>query len=149
MIKLRTTIFLAAIACGSLLVGCGAGDSGSLADDTGTPVSDSGGGDTNNNTDTGSNKDTGPGTDTGPTTDTGPGTDTGPTTDSGSGDTGTDTGTVVIPDGAVAAAPVAGAVVASDSKYKLITQTTQGGSKGPMSSSKYNLHGGSVTVIPK
>ena len=147
MMKMRMTIFLAALAGAALTVaGCG-GASGTLADDSGAPATDSGtGGDTavtdSGKTDSGgdtSSGDTGSG-------DTGSG-DTG-SGDTGTTDTGADTGPI-IPEGGVASAPVAGGAIATNSKYILITKTVQGGSNGPMTNSKYDLHGGTVTVIPK
>lgn len=63
-------------------------------------------------------------------------------------DTGVDA-PPVFPEGGVAAAPIAGGLIAESPSYRLITSTTMGGGNGPPSSSKYSLHGGTVSVTPR
>jgi hypothetical protein len=145
MTKLRTTILLTALAstCAFAVVACSAGDSGTLGNtdqDSGPNPTDSGGGDSVVHVDSSTDSVADSGTDTGPITDTG-------IKDTGKVDSAPDT-TPIIPEGGVASAPLAGAVIASNSKYKIIMKTTSGGSNGPMTNSKYDLHGGTVTVTP-
>jgi hypothetical protein len=145
MTKLRTTILLTALAstCAFAVVACSAGDSGTLGtngEDSGGNPTDSGTGDSVVHVDSTADS-VADSSDTGPTTDSGK--------DSGK-DSAIDTAdtTPIIPEGGVASAPLAGAVIASNAKYKIVMSTTEGGSNGPMTSSKYKLHGGTVTVTP-
>lgn len=149
--KLRSSFIVvgAAVTAAIVVVGCNSVlglDPGTLGNpngdnDTGVATTDSGTSDSHP-TDTGT--DTAP-VDSGIDSGIDSGVDTGHDTGS---DTGKDTG-AVIPEGGIAAAPIAGGVIAENSKYKIIMQTSQGGSKGPMTNGKYDLHGGTVTVIPK
>lgn len=150
--KSRTSILLAsasAFAAAIAFAGCTAGDPGTLGDpnageDTGGNPTDSGTGDTHVDAPTDN------GVDNGVDSGVDSGKDTG-VVDSGH-DTLVDTADTspIIPEGGVAAAPIAGGVIATNSKYKIIMQTSQGGSpNGPMTNSKYDLHGGTVTVVPK
>jgi hypothetical protein len=142
MMKLRSSIVLLSLAASaSLVAACSAGPEGTLGNPN---VDDTGNGGDSIVADTGH-----------VTADSGVDTGDSTVTDSGIGDTGHDTkgdslaDVPIIPEGGVASAPIAGAVIAQDAKYKLITHTSQGGSNGPMTGSKYTLHGGTVTVVPK
>ena len=76
--------------------------------------------------------------------------------DSGARDSGTDAvvdtapdTTPILPEGGVATAPIAGAVVAHDARYTLVMSTGQGGAKGPMTSGRYDLRGAKIAVTVK